>query len=382
MFYHFCRYFFSYIIFSKSRQRLLFLALTGLFLSSFALLVLQSTMGGLQHKLIGRSKSIGGHHVLFLDQLTPSEKEQVTKWLGKNSYPYSYEYELEGLLKNGSYLVPAIIHGVGKKQRPAFLNKLLLDEMVLPNDLSFRLRLNHRERFELISPAHTDSLLGDIPRSISVVLEDQLQTDVPEVDSYHAWTSLPKVQNLVGERTINRARVYKDLRREDQEFLLAKFQALRMKSWEEMNSTLVYALNLETTIMVFLFIGMTFLVSLCITSGLLIFQSKIRVDLMSFWILGLSADKIKKFNWYFIVTMTLTAIVAGIVAALVFLRLFDHYGVELLPDIFVDRKIPIYVTFKGISLSFLIPLFMSLLFSWASFRGDREGENYLSLLKN
>jgi lipoprotein-releasing system permease protein len=382
MFFHFCRYFFSYIIFAKSRQRLLFLALIGLFLSSFALLVLQSTMGGLQHKLITRSKNIVGDVILYLDKMNAKDKELLVKDISIQKFPYSYEFELEALLKNGPYLVPTVIHGIGKKSRPAFLKNVKLDEIILPNDLSYKLRLSSHQKLQLISPAHTDSFMGDIPRSITLYHEDYLQTDVPEIDSFHAWVSLPKIQNLVGEKTINRVRIYAPVKKKILDELKTKYQDLSLKTWEELNSTLVYALSLETTIMVFLFIAMTFLVSLCITSGLLIFQSKIKVDLMSFWILGLSQESIRKYNWFFIVSMTLAAILGGLTCALIFLELFDHYGVELLPDIFVDRKIPIYVTMKGLVLSFSIPLLMSLLFSWASFRAGKDEDDYLRLLKN
>ena len=149
-----------------------------------------------------------------------------------------------------------------------------------------------------------------------------------------------------------------------------------------MNQNLVYALRLESTIMFFLFMSMTFLVSLCITSGLMIFFDKIKIDLMSFWILGTDKKKLKSSSWNFTAIMAFTSVIIGLVFGLIFLYSFDKFGVELLPDVFIDRKIPIHITFKGLALSFAIPCVLSLLFSYLTFRSSLEDDSYVKLLRS
>ena len=60
--------------------------------------------------------------------------------------------------------------------------------------------------------------------------------------------------------------------------------------------------------------------------------------------------------------MSFLSIGGGVLFGLVFLWLFDHYAPEIMPDVFVDRKIPILITFKGLLVSFMVPYVISSIF--------------------
>ena len=60
--------------------------------------------------------------------------------------------------------------------------------------------------------------------------------------------------------------------------------------------------------------------------------------------------------------MSLFSILSGVGGGLVFLWIFDHFAPEIMPDVFVDRKIPILITLKGLSISFLVPYIISSIF--------------------
>jgi lipoprotein-releasing system permease protein len=383
MFYQFFKYFITYLFFAKSRQKLLFLAIIGLLISSFALLVLQSTMGGLQHKLKTRSKNVLGEAViLFRDEVNPSRvKELFHKIRSYGKRPF-LEYEIELLMRNENYISPVILHGVDMKgELPGFLKNVHEQEVIVPYDLSIKLHLNEGENVSFISPIHVDALLGDIPRSMSLIPDRFILTDVPEVDLYHSWTNLSKVQNLIRKRAINKIRIYskgeegvKENEMTDEEIYLQIKKDLKselgdlgeLQTWEKQNATLVWALKLETTVMVFLFTGMSMLVSLCITSGLVIFFDKVKNDLASFWILGASQKKLGRASFGLIGVSSFFSVICGIILALIFLKLLDRYGIEIMPDIFVDRKIPIHITLRGIFISFIIPYTVSMAFSITS----------------
>ncbi len=375
MLYEFCKYFFSYIFFSKTRQRLLFLAIVGLFLSSFSLLVLQSTMGGLQYNLMERSKKVSGRAEIGLKANYP----QVVALVGKYTDNFSLEYEIELLMRFNSVLSPVIVHGIDTAgEKPDFLKHWDGKNLVMPYDLSAKLNIVPGDEVKLISPSHVDPLMGDLPRfGTDMVTGPMIETGVPEVDILHVWIRAAFVQNLIEKRAYNKIRIYADLNFDALKKDLQNIPNASLTTWEENNRSLVWALRLESTVMVFLFAAMTLLVSLCITSGLLIFFDKVKVDMASFWILGSSKAQLGKALIIFLNFLSLFSVILGILAALVFLWAFDKYSGEIMPDIFVERKIPVLVTFKGISISFIIPYLISMVFSYFSLKQFKDERDLL-----
>lgn len=368
MFWPFFKYFFAYILKAKTRQHLLFLSLVGLFVSSFALLFLQSTMGGLQKKLKSRSKNAKGYYTVYLK--TPEQTENVFKILNEHGVKYSKEYELELLGRYGNKLSPLIVHGIDFDSfLPPFLKKQENSrDMLIPVDLARRLSLDYGDELTLISPSHTNDFFGEIPRTISVTAADSVVTEVPEVDSSNVWISLKSIQNLARSKNINRLRIYSQLDESIFEKIKSSLpEGTYIQTWEDENSSLVWALQLETIVVIMLFVGMCLLVSLCIVSGIFIFLNKIQIDLSTFWILGASVSQIKKHVILFVLSTSQISILFGILISVIALILFDKYGGEIMPHEFVDRKIPVYITSVGIILSYVIPTFISTLFTLFSF---------------
>lgn len=385
MFSYFSRYFISHIFNAKTRQRLLLLAIVGLFLSSFALLVLQSTMGGLQRNRIERSKAIFGDATIVLPKSNIGLQNEVLEFSKETGLDFSVEYEIELLLQNGSYLSPVIVHAISKDHfRPGFLKGAKFNGALVPIELAYKTRLSEMDELKLISPSHTDVFFGEIPRMALTFVERVIATDDTEVDSMHLWVRLPLIQNVIKKRDVNTIRFYGKFNTESlRKKLDEKFSSdIIYQTWEEKNQNLVWALNLETVVMTFLFTGMTLLVSLCITSGLMIFFNNIKLDLASFWIQGASKKSILSFTGRTIHGISFVAIISGLGFGLVFLELFDLFGPEIMPDVFVDRKIPVYVSFRAISLSVLIPFVISWFFAEFSLYQFKKENNYLDYIRS
>ena len=362
MFKTYLKYFFQYIISAKNRQKLLILAVVGLFISSFALIVLQSAMGGLQNNLMERSKAvIGRATIIFKTNLSDPRLVELENILIKNDLSYTREYEMELLIRHLSFVAPVTVHGIDQTGFiPKFLPQNKKFEAMLPSELAYKIGVAPPEILQLISPSHVDDLLGEIPRSQSINFEKTFTSDVPEIDVSHLWVRLPLIQNLIQAKNINRIRIYSNTDFQKLAKLLPSW--VLFKTWEDENRTLVWALNLESVVMIFLFAAMSLLVSICISSGLLIFFNKIKTDLSSFWILGASFESLNRSTKYFLHLMSFVSIVSGLLGGLVFLWVFDHYAPEIMPDVFVDRKIPILITFKGLLIAFCVPYLISSLF--------------------
>lgn len=396
MFSAYFKYFFSYIVRARHRQGLLILAVTGLFLSSFALIFLQSTMGGLQNKLMERSKKILGRAVVFVGPNVDQTKiDQVEAMLAKEKSAYLREYEIEVLLRNSTVVSPAVVHGVDLKHPmsikslPDLLQKSFVKDdkgiadAVISSELAYRLNFSLYNLIQMVSPAHVDELMGEVPRMQSVMVSQVFSSNVPEIDLYHMWVRLPLIQNLIQKKAINRLRIYNQMDFEKlKKSIKLLGEGLDLRTWEDENSTLVWALKLESVVMIFLFAGMGLLVSLCISTGLLIFFNKVKKDLASFWILGASHRSIFKSTTYFLHMMSFSAVALGILFGLIFLWAFDHFAPTVMPAMFVDRQIPILVTAKGVFISFFIPYAIATLFIYFSLFQFKNDTDFLSGIRS
>lgn len=383
---HFFKYFLSYIFKTKTRQRLLLIAVVGLLISSFSLVVLQGVMGGLQNGLINRSKAALGHG--FIDLIKFQDKKTYHSLVDRfqdakiDFYP---EYEIELMLKNDNRLTPLIVHGVDYKFGvPPFLNKRDNSHTVLGSDVANKVNAYFESKIQFISPAHVDPLFGDVPRQVTSKVSDFYMSELQEIDSLHGWVRLPVVQNLIRKRSINKI-VFYDAQSLNQALYIVKSvnPEIPIVTWEKMNRSLVWALALETNVMLFLFVGMSFLVAICITSGFMIFFDKIKGDLISFWILGKSQKEIFKLSY--MLTHIVSALFAfiGLLAGISFLMLLQHNDINFMPDFFVERRIPVKLDTFKILISFVIPYVISVVFSYFSFNiFKKESSSFLRVIRN
>lgn len=382
---HFFKYFLAYIARTKTRQRLLFIAVVSLFLSAFSLMVIQGIMAGLQKGLVARSKSVNGHYVVQLNEATEESIRPLKDFLIKEALPFYSELEVEVMLKHRNFMAPAQIHGIDlHDERPEFLKEKDFSGLVLGSDLASKLKSQVMDEVQIIAPAVTDSFMGEVPRAVSSELTDYLYTEVNEVDDFEVFTRLSLIQNLLRTHSLNQVRIFHELNSDQKSKLEQAFpQGSRLVSWEEMNEALVWSLNLETKVMLFLFISMSLLVAIAITSGLLIFYGKIKRDLMSFWILGMSQQQLINLTFRFTLILSAVTSVIGVGAGSLALYLLEKYGHQIMPDVFVERQLPVHFSLSSLIISLFIPFGISCLFSWFSFNQFRkENQSFVSIVRS
>jgi lipoprotein-releasing system permease protein len=381
----FFKYFLSYIFRAKTRQRLLILAFLGLTLSTFSLIVLQSIMGGLQKGLIQRSKNWTGEVELVIDQRF-SQFDKLEELLAVNQFTNMVKIlEIELLARKSAQVAPVILQGIYRDNLPHFLVDKDLSGLVLGSDLAVKLKASYGSELKLIAPSSRDVLLGEIPRQVSEVLSDFVLSELAEVDTYYVWTRIELVQNLLRTRGYNRLRFYSKV---DTDKLASLVQShfsndIKIIDWNDRNAALMWALNLETIVMISLFSIMSLLVSVCIISGYLIFFNKVKPDLMSFWILGYSRTKLDKLSRHFCHLLSFVACSAGLLLGLCFLFILDHYAPDMMPDVFVERRLPVNYSLQAIVISLGIPYLISWFFSAMSLKWSSEnGQHFLKLLRS
>ena len=373
---------------TPKQGRILLLAMAGLTVSAFALVVLLSVMGGLQRNLMARSKSILGTGVYVFHEAVERERAlQLMETAARYRFVAVGAYELELLTKHSANLAGAVVHALDPEgERPLFLKGLALEDVAVPLGLSLKLGLGRGEHLLLISPSHLDSFIEDIPRSVSGKVSDIFTTRVPELDEAHLWVRGGLIHNLIREQTLNTLRFYGsgDWPGLARAVAQGPYGELgRLFTWEQRHATLVWALRLESNVMALLFTATALLVSLCVTSGLMIFFDKMKNDLTGLWILGAGERALHRAWSLFIVLMSLSSSLLGLALGLLFLFLLDRYAPEILPQFFVDRKIPVAVNLRGCLTAFLIPFGISLIFGQISlgyFR--RQSEGHLEQLRN
>ena len=371
MTFYFIRFFISYIFKAKTRQRLFLMAMVGLFLSSVSLVVVQATLRGLQDNRIDRAKSIMGDYTLSKFE---SIKPVINYLDNLSQVKYNKEFELEGLVRFDGRLAPVIIHGVSSRDYlPDFLGgRIYRDEIYASDYISLKLRSTIMDELTILSPIYTDPFFGDIPRQKTLVHNKNIETLEPDIDEYHVWTDIRNVHYLTTESLFNTVRIYGPLSTTDIDNLKS-FGSLI--SWEEENANLLYALSLENSIMIFLFMATVFLVVISIAGGLAIFYNRLKTDFASFWILGLSVNEIKKMGNKAIGSLSVLTLLLGNAFGLLLVKLLKIYSPNIMPQMFVDRSLPVKLSPSVFLYSFLIPAAITFVVSYIS------SQNYFSKKK-
>lgn len=380
-------YFIRSVIWGKSRQSFLIAALLALSFSAGALLVLQSVMGGLQYNLMERSKKVLGNSVLLLapSLQSPAKVKSIVsevKKLGFQAVPETY---LEMLAQFEGRFAPVFVHALAAQYTtPPFLEPKQLGRTLIGYDLSKNLKAYWGGEITLISPTHMDEFLGDIPRQVSTTIDESVLFDVPEVELNHLWIRHSLIQNIIREESFNRIVLYGNQSMARLKTLLQKNwgEGITLVSWEDQHQELMYALNLEKIVMLTLFCGMCFLVVFSVVSAQLIFLNKIKVELLSFWILGLSPREIKRMLFYLINLFSFLATSFGVGVAFALLRLWESLDIEVMPAVFVEKKIPVILKTSYCLWATAMPLGLSFLFSfYALWQLSPHKESYLSKLR-
>ena len=156
---------------------------------------------------------------------------------------------------------------------------------------------------------------------------------------------------------------------------------LLAKTWEETNSSLVYALKMEKVMMIFLFSSLSLLVSQVISGGFLLLFNKLKFDLASLWILGLSARSLFYNSLLNFITLTFVFCFSGVVVGYFFSKVLASFGENLMPSVFLEQSIPVHITNSSYLISFLIPFSISSVNLFIALKKVYLGQDHLKVIR-
>ena len=124
------------------------------------------------------------------------------------------------------------------------------------------------------------------------------------------------------------------------------------------------------------------LIALTILSGLGLFFRKISRELCAFWILGASKDSIVKMVRPFITLLIFIPILLGLLGGTGISLYLKYYGPQFMPDVFVERSLPISFELINYFLSFSIPFCIGILVAYPSWIWFQRNFDFLKSVKS
>ena len=97
------------------------------------------------------------------------------------------------------------------------------------------------------------------------------------------------------------------------------------------------------------------------------------------WVLGTSKDKIYKTSKLTLLKICLGSIIFGVFIGTLVLVLLDNYSGEIMPEVFVERKIPVQYSLTMYLIAIVVPSLLSFIFIHF---GLNEFKNETDYLKN
>lgn len=383
----FIKFFIQYVFKSKTRQGLIVLVVLALCLCSFALILLQSTMNGLQKSMMKRYQEVeGAFYVVkqYENEKANREFKSLENYLKKRNISHYPALVLEVLLKQGEYISPALITGIDHKNGlPSFLEEQDLSGIILGADLGAKLKSGPSSLIKVYSPSHTLSMFGDVPQFSADETTGFVMSGFEDIDSVRAWVRLSFLQNLIRTNLVSHLFFYDSKYFNDvNKLLLTELKTLKLVRWEDQRTELMWAFNLETVVMISLFTMMVILISLTIVSACSLFFNKIHLEMFVFWLLGQSNTKIKKSLFITFQCIIVGSIITGLLVGTLILLYLDIEGPTIMPDVFLERTIPVHFSINHYIYSFFIPYLMASLFVYWSLKDFFQNKpSYSELLK-
>lgn len=376
-------YLFKKFLFSKNAgsitKTISWLCLLGIGISTMAMVVILSVMGGFGHAIEERLLSFEPQIIVKSKStdrnIQRAELSDLSKKLDSQFFINSFLFDQEQVIfrtASGHYN-GAIAKGLEEKSLQHFIESARLfntnkvkefswkddittpmviqdDDVMIGSDLAYESGVFIGDQIILTPPEALLLPKGEVPPYKKMIVQDILRTSVPSIDSqylvYRKNPHQPLFRDALSLETQLEVFTNSSL---PVEKVLATIDKTKfsMETWRERNSTLFYSLKMEKLLIsFFLFLAILIGCSTIITVLVLLTTQKQR-DIGILMTLGMKKSLLKKHFARIGFFLSSAGILGGFFIGIMICLILSSHQFLILPDVYYDRTIPVEFNLKA-----------------------------------
>jgi lipoprotein-releasing system permease protein len=333
-------------------------SIIGISLGVAAIIIVMSVMNGFRSNLTERLIGINSHlNVYSFDEIIKGDEiKLLKKELNSKSYEKIFSsIETQGLVISDNISKGVVIRGYKEINYDHYLydkivtkklSSIDFDKIVIGDALATELKLKIGDQLKLAIPKTDKSLLGNIPRFKTLIVEGIFDFGMYEYDSSLVFISLELSQKLllVENNSYNRVEFYLEnplLVENFKELIDSNIKknnlALYSLSWMDRNSSLMNALKVEKNVMFLILTLIIIVASMNIISGLIIFVKEKNKDIGILKTLGFNDLSILKVFFVIGLTIGLIGTVSGTLLGIIITENLQY--IQLLLEDLLDTEL-------------------------------------------
>lgn len=240
-------------------------------------------------------------------------------------------------------------------------------DVIMGIELARSLGIFEGDQITVIAPEGLLLPAGEIPKFEKLLVKGLLVTNVPEIDSQVFFFGRGKSLLNLGQ-TISR-QIAVEVRLPDPEHFerletQLKNRGAEVETWAQRNSSLLYALRLEKT-MIGTFLALSALIaSFSMVTVLVLLMTQKRRDIGIFMALGYSANATRTLFLKLGLLLSAFGFGGGLILGLAICLFIQKFPLPILPHIYYDTTIPVQIEPVLIFGVALISAFVAILGAW------------------
>ena len=366
-------------------------SIIGITLGVAAIIIVMSVMNGFRSNLTERLIGVNSHLNLYSFDgiITDDEIEFIKNKIDSKKYNNIFSsIETQGLVISDNISKGVLIRGYQEITPRHYLHnkiitkkKLFIDfnKIIIGDALAKELNLKIGDQLKIAIPKTDKSLLGNIPRFKTLIIDGIFDFGMYEYDSNLVFISLELSRKLLllNDDAFNRVEFYlndplkvNDFKESIDLKIKKNLLNLYSLSWIERNSSLMNALKVEKNVMFLILTLIIIVASMNIISGLIIFVKEKNKDIGILKTLGFNNASILKIFFIIGLTIGLLGTVSGTILGIIItenLQLLQNIFENLLDtelfseEIYFLSTLPSDIKYEEVFFVFLISIIITIL---------------------